>query len=127
MFVALRVLSWLALLCGLSSCVAPVNVRYEDAVRKTEAYLDAQPRAELFELRKLRKEDSMVFQFIEGPFSKSRVVFPLRVTAEVSSAQNGQKSRLNVQAYQQGLLLTSKQRAVAAKWRQSLLHSLSSF
>jgi len=124
MFVGLRVLMSFVVLCGLASCAAPIDIEYENAICDTESYLQQQRPTKLFGLRQLRDEDAMVFQFIDGSFSKAAVVFPLRVTAVLSPAKEGRKTHLEVEAFQRGVLLTSKRGGVAAKWRQLITNSL---
>ncbi len=113
-----------AALLGLLSCVETTGVDYEKAILKTEGFLEAQPKDHLFSLKQKKTNESATFQFIEGPFNKAALLFPLRITAKISSVNKDQDSTLSVKAYKEGLLFKRNRGKTAEKWRDLILKSL---
>lgn len=111
---------------GISGCSESIGIPYEAAVTKTEVFLKASPRDDLFQLKKHTLQEETEFAFLQGPFSKTATVFPLRVIATVAPVGEGNDSTLRVKAYQQGLFFKSNRSKFAAKWRARILHSLTS-
>ena len=107
------------------SCARTTGIPYDQVVLETQALLQDQPKSEMFDLRIGQTDQTTVFQFIDGPRSKSAYIFPLRVTAEVTSAEEGKDSFLKVKSYQQGLFYNRNRPETAEKWRSLIFKSFS--
>ena len=65
-----------------------------------------------------------VFKFIEGSRTEKKDhVFPLRVTLTVKKLDDG-KSELKVQAHDQGLMLTTKNKEAKERWEKEIKTTL---
>jgi hypothetical protein len=111
----------------LSSCSTPTGQPYPLAVRETTCFLESKSPHQLFGLKKREKENGIEFYFCEGSkWDKAAVVFPLRVTVDLLSNKQGERSNLKLRAYRQGLFLSRRKRDFEDKWRSAILFHLHS-
>lgn len=115
------------LVVALTSCATPTGRAYPLSVRETSRFLESKSPQHLFDLKKRQKEDGFEFYFCDGSkWDKTAVVFPLRVTVDLRSRNQGKQSDLKLRAYRQGLFLSRRKRDFEDKWRAAILSHLRS-